>query len=407
MTLGVTTAAINQKAGGGTGINRFGGNDDRFRLGIGGSSVVANNLNNVTNHTSNTVNQHSQAGGVAFPSTRSIVQAIGTSDKENRNYPSFVVLVDIDGTIIGDIDAQLTEYQLLIQGPSKKRTRDNQNTFRGKMFKDQLVTQLMNGLMRPGFSQFCAQCAMLNIPVMLYTAAEHDWATFLAPRILHAVRLEMIRDFEKPPMDFKFARLFTRRFCGVTPDGSCKKSLDLVIKYIYSTLRKDYTMSKGIPTLLDRIIMIDNTEGILEQKRNLVLVPTYNYAHLYDVTATIDHSDSRRLYRARQLITDIDNSFLGERRAKELRNAVSEGKQPFRALFYQALSKAMVDNALIASAHGDPLWRTLRNRLMTYMRTVTDPAARNAYDLAKYLAGHISAKGLLRTSKNVSQVMRM
>ena len=66
------------------------------------------------------------------------------------------------------------------------------------IFHDQLVMQLMNGLIRPGFSLFFAQCASLGIPVALYTAAEHEWATFLA----QAVRFEMELDLENPPRDF-------------------------------------------------------------------------------------------------------------------------------------------------------------------------------------------------------------
>jgi hypothetical protein len=331
--------------------------------------------------------------------------------------------VDIDGTIIGNIEPQLTEYQLIIQGPSHKKTRENQQSFRGKLFKDQLVMHLMNGLMRPGFSQFCAQCALMNIPVMLYTAAEHEWATFLAPRILQAVRLEMVRDLESPPVDFKFARLFTRRFCGVAPDGTCEKSLDFVIKHIHTTLRREFEGCR-LEQLHERIIMIDNTEGILKQRRNLVLVPTYDYIHMYDVTANIDHTDSRRLARARQLLTNADDSFLGPRRAKELKTSLdAEGNFRFRTLFHLAISKAMTDHYYYnkssssqfeninknTTAHHhhhhhhsnntnnlpyDPLWRTLRNRLVAYLQAVKAQSDRNAYDLATYLAGHTSIKAL-------------
>ena len=367
------------------------------------------NTTNITTNTTNTTNTNS--GGLDDSrmtfSSRPTATTTATHDSLHRaDYPTFIMLVDIDGTIIGDIDPQLTEYELIIQGSSRKQTQKNLNSFRGRNYKNALVTQLMNGLMRPGFALFCAQCALLRIPIMLYTAAEHEWATFLAPRILQAVRFEMMRNMEDPPLNFRFARLFTRRYCGITSDGSCRKSLDLIIKHVYASLKKEYTMSRGLEGLMERIVMIDNTEGILEQKRNLVLVPTYEYSHMYDVTANIDSSDSKRLHRARQMLTDETNSFLGPTYSRELLRSLQRVEtqtnfksQAFRSLFFNTLSKAIMHNAVPVSSgfyHGnDPLWRTLRSRLVTFMRTDSHQQY-NAYDLAKFLAGHMNLKMLTK-----------
>ena len=280
------------------------------------------------------------------------------------DYPPVIVLVDIDGTIIGDIDAQLTEYQHIVQSHLNATVKQVGGAMRVKMFKDRLVTQLINGLMRPGFSQFCAQCHMLRIPVMIYTAADHDWAHFLVPRIQQAVQMEMARDLEDPPKHFRFSRLFTRNNCEPDGDMMFKKSLERVKKDIYATLKKNYTMRAGMDGVIKRTILIDNTDGILVERDHLVVVPTYKFAYIYDVTENMDHTDKALMQKARAELY-AKSSFLGGRNASTT--------LPFRAWLYTA----MADNIRSHSEYDnmrrtDPLWHTLRRRIVEYMNDDTN-----------------------------------
>lgn len=192
--------------------------------------------------------------------------------------PWLIVLVDIDGTIIGDIDLQLMEYGLV-----SSRRRGSEQAFRHRLFKDQLVAQLLGGLMRPGFPAFCAKCQSLDIPVVLYTASEHQWATFLAPRIEQAVRIAAAPDF-------RFASLLTRNDCHFDPStGSCTKSL----RTVASTLRETVpgAQSLTLDGLVKRMILVDNTAGVLDEEEHAVIVPTYKASFLYDITGNLPHSE--------------------------------------------------------------------------------------------------------------------
>jgi hypothetical protein len=316
-----------------------------------------------------------------------------TSTAHSKTYPPFAILVDIDGTIIGDIDAQLNEYHLVVQ-PSRRRTAStttsttstasttNANVFREKMFRDQLVAQLLNGLMRPGFSAFCAQCAVMGIPVFLYTAAETEWAQFLVPAIQQAVRIEMARDLENPPKNFKFARLFTRKHCIMEPGTfNCTKSLTKIGREMATTLKKDYSLPRGVDGLLQRTLLIDNTRGVLNESLHQVTVPTYRFAYLYDVMMHVDQSDARRMARAKALLLSEDSFLDSKTRASSIANS----SVPFRTWFYRALTKQMQERSkeYERTRHYDATWKTLRKRLVTYVR---EGNPLNAKDLVRYLS---------------------
>ena len=268
-------------------------------------------------------------------------------------YPPAVALVDIDGTVVGDVEAQLTEYQLIVQGNSKERTRRNAASPQAKMFKEQLAQQLANGLMRPGFATFCATCHRAGVPVFLYTAAETEWATFLAPRILQAVRKEMRRDGEEATARaFRFAHLFTRRHCSMRVEGGCTKSITRIAPEMQAVLRRSFAMPQGADGLVRRAFLV---------------------VHYYDVTTNIDAADARRSKRARDLLFSRE-SFLGG-------VPLDKPRPSFRPWLYAALARRMraVEDENRRSRRHDAVWRVLARRLEAYVddvragRRVADP----------------------------------
>ena len=230
-----------------------------------------------------------------------------------KGYPTYVMVIDIDGTIIGNINAQIAEYNLVIQSNSKERGRENANLFRGKMFSGELIMQLLNGLMRPGFAHFCMMCKRHSIPIFLYTAAEDEWAQFIVPCIERAVQFEIHGNQSR--QKYKFAGLFPRSRCTKTG----YKSLGSIMGDIRSTLISKWTMNGDVPEtankeLMNRAILIDNNDVLIPTERSKwVPVETYDYAYIYDVTTNIPRSDTRRMTRAVDEIQRNPDGFLSKR----------------------------------------------------------------------------------------------
>jgi hypothetical protein len=191
-------------------------------------------------------------------------------------------------------------------------------------------------------------------------------------------------------------------------DGSYKKSLGKIGRDLLSTFKKDYSMPNGVDGLLEKTLLIDNTPHVLDEVKNMVLVPTYNYAYIYDVTMNINHSDTSRMHRARSMILS-EHSFLGERIARKLYKQYAATKSgsntttitntinnniaapisnnsniSFRALFYAAIAERMRD---FNNNKNDPLWRTLRKKLETYVTRSIDI---KATELAHFMTHRVN-----------------
>ena len=174
-------------------------------------------------------------------------------------------------------------------------------------------------------------------------------------------------------------------------------------------------MSRGPSELMNHIVMVDNTEGILEQSDNLVVVPSFEASYMYDVLGNIDQTDTRKIARAKELLTDPSSSFLGAKVAAGLAKALEQQHHKsvtsFRALYYQALGHVLLRTQQQPSETNDSMetttivdttktnhsrphylntefvWRTLRNRLGTYMRVngTNATGSHNAFNLVAFL----------------------
>lgn len=293
--------------------------------------------------------------------------------------PPLLVFVDIDGTVVGDVEPQLTQYQLLVQSNSAESTRKKLATLRGKAFRDQVVLQLADGLLRPGFGAFCLECARRGVPVFLYTASQDSWARFLAPLLVRAARMQL-RSSGATASDeasIKIAKLYARRWCRPRPDGTYGKSIALVGEDAIATLRRTGRISAGAAAatrLLDRCILIDNSPRVLTssaETARLVVVPTYEYTCMYDVTHLADPDAlHRKLPRAIELLANRD-SFL--RRHSSLlvpppqsSSAPRDGVPELRARLAAALARATLDDAeTFRTARKDHVFEALRKCLFS------------------------------------------
>ena len=175
-----------------------------------------------------------------------------------------IILLDLDGTIIGDVLPYICEWEVLRHFDRVKL----------KFFKQNLKNALESGLLRKGFSDFMSVAHKNDIQVFLYTASDREWTNVIIPIIESIIH-------------FKFNRpLFTRNHC-IFKDNDMIKSIDKVAQTIQTSLKSKYNLNKKM--ILENTILIDNNKVLTsEEKHRLYLVPTYKYTNQYDVLKHLD-----------------------------------------------------------------------------------------------------------------------
>lgn len=191
-----------------------------------------------------------------------------------------VILLDLDGTIIGQIAPSVCEYDIL-------RTLDAKQL---PAFRRQLVARLRYGPVRPHFAAFMKQAKAMGLHVFVYTASEGTWASLVVTCIERALGVQ----FARP--------IFSRRSCIVDPGtGEYKKSIARVLPVVHRRLRtraaadNNYREGLGFNLTLEGLrsstVLVDNTATVLHDKAEagcLVRCPTYAYTYVYDVLALLD-----------------------------------------------------------------------------------------------------------------------
>lgn len=186
-----------------------------------------------------------------------------------------VFLLDLDGTIQGDVSQQILEYSLL-------------QKFNTKQKKSQLKRDYQNGLLRPHFEEFIKviKTKFENIKFFIYTASEKTWAHHIIP-IIESI------------IEFKFERpLFTREHCILDESHKHKfvKSIAHIKPLILKSLKRSMKINSNI--LLDkRIFLIDNNH-VLKEKQFLIKCPDYNTSVFIDIFRNINSQSIDKNYKA-------------------------------------------------------------------------------------------------------------
>lgn len=177
---------------------------------------------------------------------------------DNRQEYPYVFILDIDGTMIGDISPQIMLYELCL-GLRDKHFKMNIKAFENK---------LSNGLIRPYFDIFLKKMTETfhnKCEFFIYTSAERQWTLFLIPHIERILKIK----FNRP--------LFTRDNCQLI-NGDYKKSLNSILPKISIVLQKKYgKLDKSI--LKEKLLIIDNNSSVYEEvdQKHLISCPTYDY----------------------------------------------------------------------------------------------------------------------------------
>jgi hypothetical protein len=187
-----------------------------------------------------------------------------------------VVVIDIDGTIIGDILPQVVEWQLVSE--YRKECM--------RQFKCTLIDSLRTSIARPGLAEFVSKLKEEHktVEFFVFTASEHKWALF----IVHCIEASLGFRFNRP--------IFTRNHMVVDPKtGLYLKSLEKVLPKINRCLKKQGYEKAAV---VNDCVLIDNNNTLVpsEQSR-LVLCPTYKYTFYQDILRFLHLSTVRENLR--------------------------------------------------------------------------------------------------------------
>lgn len=223
----------------------------------------------------------------------------------------FVFLLDLDGTMQGDIRPQLQEYELI--------RRINRNILHGKKLRYRVKTlyqDMDKGLLRAGLKEALTAIKRTHphVEFFVYTASTSDWAHFIISKIeMHCFGGVF---FNRP--------LFTRSHCDIA-EGS--KNMALVFPMVESALSPKYP-GRVKP---ENVFLIDNNLVLRRaEQRQLILCPSYDYTHVID---PVRHVPKNVL---QDLIVMI---------VSEVTNQRAHNKQHAIRLLYQSINQNMRESA--------------------------------------------------------------
>ena len=186
----------------------------------------------------------------------------------------FIIIFDIDQTIIGNVNMQSKENDLLefIYNTCKKKGINNEC----QNIDLDMQEELNNGLLRPYVRDFITFCdkKLKNVEVFFYTNSNYKWTNkILGKSIEKALNIKINRPF------------FTREN-SMTQD--LKKSLANVYPLIIKSLLKKYPSMKDEKNteyiLNNRTIFIDDIKNNIISYTNRQLVcPAYDYYSYYNI----------------------------------------------------------------------------------------------------------------------------
>jgi hypothetical protein len=176
----------------------------------------------------------------------------------------YIILLDFDGTIIGDISELAKEHYIFTQLENKKVQKSS----------------CIENFIRPGLSEF-VHTLKKSAEIFIYTASQKDWAE-------HA-----IRSIERS-IEFNFQRPLLTRNYTLYEGSSYSKKLSLVQKTLSRVLSK-----KGYPKdVVYSSIFIDNSPNMILDKEKVIPIPTYSYKEPTDILRNVSKETIRKNMQA-------------------------------------------------------------------------------------------------------------
>jgi hypothetical protein len=274
-----------------------------------------------------------------------------------------VVLLDLDGTLIGRITCAVCEYELANVLTSDRGERSKAL----KGIRDVLVSRLRYGIIRPHVETFLRSLAPAEVDrssttpteLFVYTASDTEWASFIVP----CVEAALSTRFNRP--------IFSRTHCIPVGRGGggpeYRKSIARVLPMVFRGLRKRYPGLASAKDLVPRTVLVDNTAGVMldaAETPRLVVCPTYAYNYVYDVLAHVDVNVLHRRF-ARIVPILVRAGLFPAGQAHSVPTY-----QKFAAVYYGNLAKLLNDTqaANEEQLHRDRFWE----RMVAAVRSVRD-----------------------------------
>lgn len=257
--------------------------------------------------------------------------------------PLFIVL-DIDGTIIGDISLQVCEWEILRRFHPKKL----------RQLRQSIIQQLQSGMMRSGLADFLSliKKEYEHTEFLLYTASEEKWAQFLIPCIESAC-------------GFKFGRpIFTRKDC-VHVSRNITKSLSKISGKVMKSYKSRYPTLKNTKAIVKNMIMIDNNNLLCSKEVNRCIeCPTYNFMYPYNV---LQHVEDHVLQKEFQTVANILAKY-DMFPNTSLSHVDALGYFGMMSAYYVSLARMMKSKAASVKHKRDSMWFHVANDIIASMR---------------------------------------
>lgn len=190
-------------------------------------------------------------------------------------YP-FIIILDIDHTIIGTINQlskERTVLEYIYNLCKKKRLAKciRQNNI-------EMQKELKNGLLRPYIKEFIQYCnsKFKNVEIFFYTNSSYNYTnTFLATNIKKALKVKVNKPY------------FTRENSMII-NGKYKKSLVNIFPFIIKSLVKKYPIMKNEKNvdyiINNRFVFIDDIkENTFEYENRQIICPRYDFIYYNDI----------------------------------------------------------------------------------------------------------------------------
>lgn len=222
-----------------------------------------------------------------------------------------VVMLDLDGTIIGDITPQIASYEIY----NKIKFSGGSLNYKFKDFHG----KLLGGIIRPYFCEFIKklQANVSNIEFFVYTAGTKEWASYVIKHIEKACKIK----FNRP--------MFTRSNC-ILVDKEYRKSIKHVKPMIMRSLKKKYPIVTAAD-LNDRIMVVDNMDVYNNNESKYhIHCKTYDYKYPENIPAMFDHQEYKKYWQLINTIIDKYHSI-----------KVTEDFLEFQQVFYSKYAQTI------------------------------------------------------------------
>lgn len=221
-----------------------------------------------------------------------------------------VIYLDLDGTIIGDITPQVTEWEILSRFCPKQL----------KQFKEYLKADLLMGIMRSNLSK--ALIAIKNMyptaEFFIYTASEGSWANTIIPCVEAATNVT----FNRP--------ILSRKNCIQT---SFEKSLRLVAPIVHRRLKSKYPALTSVDQLYQNSFLVDNTDVLIDgEQQRCLQCPTFEGIYWPDMLRHIPIDEQKRHY------VEISIMMRGVGLYPKVNSKEHFSFEEFRMTYYSALA---------------------------------------------------------------------